>query len=98
MTKHESIEQAYGSHWEDVKEFVDSEGWVNFKHLKQNLEIAFDAYADLVRPSSLHRLEYNNGWTKIESVDDLPKETMACYFILKSNKAMLSEMDVLIML
>ena len=34
--------------------------------------------------------KYNNGWISLKSEDDLPKEIMACYFILKSNKAMLA--------
>jgi len=32
----------------------------------------------------------NNGWIKIESESDLPKDDCICYFVLKSNKAMLT--------
>jgi hypothetical protein len=30
-------------------------------------------------------LKYNDGWIKIESEDDLPKDIIKCYFILKSS-------------
>lgn len=34
-------------------------------------------------PSSLEGIETNNGWTRIESEADLPKESTYCWFILK---------------
>lgn len=43
-----------------------------------------------VRPKSLSGIESNNGWIKIESEADLPMEYINCYFILKSNNAILA--------
>ena len=34
MTKQEVIQQAYGEYWEQVKEFVDENGWFNRGKLK----------------------------------------------------------------
>lgn len=31
------------------------------------------------RPKTLQGIESNNGWTRIESVDDIPKEITECY-------------------
>ena len=30
MTKQEKIQEAYGEHWDKVKDFVDKNGWVEF--------------------------------------------------------------------
>ena len=38
------------------------------------------------RPKSLHGIENNNGWVKIESIEDLPKENgLKCLFLNKNN-------------
>ena len=38
------------------------------------------------RPKSLHGIENNNGWIKIESIEDLPKENgLKCLFLNKNN-------------
>jgi len=43
-----------------------------------------------LEPKSLQGIENNNGWIKIESEADLPKQDCNCYFILKSNNAILT--------
>ncbi len=82
-SKQKAIELAYGEHWEVVKEFVDNNG--KFKHDD------FDCMADekknnweyvgnqMWRPKSLQGIETNNGWIKIESEADLPKDVIACW-------------------
>lgn len=37
------------------------------------------------RPKSLQGIENNNGWIKIESEEDLPKEELDCHFVFKKN-------------
>lgn len=87
MTKQEKIQEAYGEHWETVKSYIDENG--NFS--KVDLLISGLKYYELssisfnhndakFRPKSLQGIENNNGWIKIESEDDLPKETTECWF------------------
>ena len=80
MKKQEKIREAYGEHWETVKYYVDENGWCNaffgiaglFQHdviFKKGLIVKW-------RPKTLARIEDNNGWIKIESEDDLPKDAI----------------------
>lgn len=80
MTKQKIIQEAYVNCWEDFKNYVDENGFVNcVKNRKLSLipyfeisEIEFNG--NLVRPKSLQGIEDNNGWIKIESENDLPKK------------------------
>jgi hypothetical protein len=79
MKKQEKIREAYGEeHWEAVKDYLDENGWCNaffgiaglFQHdviFKKGLIVKW-------RPKTLAGIENNNGWIKIESEDDLPKD------------------------
>lgn len=40
-----------------------------------NIDIILVDEAQFIRPKSLHGIENNNGWIKIESEEDLPKES-----------------------
>ena len=87
--KQEAIKKAYGEYWENVKDYVDNDGWIDnsipkftFGQLKNlDLEYKNDVF---FRPKSLQGIENNKGWIRIESKDDLPKEK-ALYFIANSN-------------
>ena len=84
MTKHEKIQEAYGELFTSCEKYIDENGWLNWCHKKASLikymdvsEIDFDGIKQ--RPKSLQGIENNNGWTKIESEDDLPKTDLECY-------------------
>jgi len=80
MTKEETIKNAYGEHWESLKEFVDDDGWCKkrIEHEERMLKkdiidvqiVGHGQY--FYRPKSLQGIETNNGWKKIESEADLP--------------------------
>ncbi|AZA82182.1 hypothetical protein C1637_09870 [Chryseobacterium lactis] len=88
MKKQEKIQEAYSSHWEKVKPYVDENGWCDFKALwgdfgnskgLEGIELEtmdpYDPkYCYFKRPVSLNGINDNNGWIKIESEEDLPKE------------------------
>ena len=88
--KQEAIKNAYGEYWENVKDYVDNDGWINnsipkftFGQLKNlDLEYKNDVF---FRPKSLQGIENNTGWIKIESEDDLPKEGMHHSILLDSD-------------
>ena len=89
MTKQEFIKQSYGEHWESVKDYVDENGWFKMDYDIENVfanqfvSCCFESYEKNlpygIRPSSLKGLETNNGWIKIESEKDLPKEHMSVF-------------------
>jgi len=80
MTKEEKIKEAYGQYWEERKEYVDENGWdTQLKFYEIDRE-KFDTQTKgrgiyITRPKYLQGIENNNGWIRIESEDDLPKET-----------------------
>lgn len=86
MTKQEVIKNAYGEHWETVKDYVDENGWFELKKVvgtfwETKLELDIIESPRRVRPKSLQGIENNNGWIKIESEADLPKDHEINYFI-----------------
>ena len=78
--KQEAIKKAYSEYWEKVKDYVDNDGYIDnsipkftFGQVKNlDLEYKNDVF---FRPKSLQGIENNNGWVKIESEKDLPKES-----------------------
>jgi len=71
-----AIQEAYGEHWENFKDFVDENGWVKKISLIPLFDvIEIDFKGKFQRPKSLQGIENNNGWVKIESEADLPKES-----------------------
>lgn len=90
MTKQEKIQEAYGEHWATCKENIDENGWLNMTPYKHKHPITkenkFDVSKEFnIRPKSLYGIEDNHGWTKIESEDDLPKESGEYYVMDKIN-------------
>lgn len=80
MRKQEKIQEAYGEYWEQVKDYVDENGWITTWDLVSYLGvIPKDGFKvkikgkkikhqdNLHRPKSLKGIENNNGWIKIES-------------------------------
>ncbi len=98
MTKREAIEQAYGKFWDIVKNHIDKNGWFVLHDIK-NGEEANDlltsvpmccdkkiTLGDKVLPRVLDGIENNRGWIKIESEDDLPKESGEYFTIYENDK------------
>ena len=72
MTKQEKIQEAYGKYWEVVYEYVDKNGWCS-AYWKTKTYFQTEFTSEKWRPKSLTGIEDNNGWIKIESEADLPK-------------------------
>jgi len=91
MTKLEVIEKAYGKNYEEMKEFIDENGWLTEMHtsihyrttengktlnkLIEKANISFEEVNNFLRPVTISGIENNNGWIKIESEADLPDKT-----------------------
>lgn len=86
-SKQKAIIEAYGEYWEQVKDFVDENGWC------RNRKIAgfYNSLREIqnhpnvnywFRPLSLQGIENNNGWIKVESEEDLPSNGTKCHFII----------------
>ena len=64
--------------YNDLKQYIDENGWINANEsngkagylMESDLEFNFP----FIRLKSLQGIENNNGWIKIESKADLPKE------------------------
>lgn len=53
---------------------IKSEQWSSFYHLLDIIK--WNDHTWSIRPKSLAGIETNNGWTRIDSEQDLPKENM----------------------
>ncbi|MCT3693471.1 hypothetical protein HZQ92_18035, partial [Elizabethkingia anophelis] len=88
IPKLQAIKAAYGEYWDKVKDYVNKNGWCDFKSVfgdidngkgLEGIELEtmdnYDPkYCYWKRPKSLSGIENNRGWTRIESEKDLPKE------------------------
>lgn len=90
-TKQEAIKEAYGHHWETVKQHVDENGFL--EHPKGG-EVTFDPFIgfmeehpikDAFRPKSLSGIENNNGWLSIKH-HGLPNKFGAYWTFTQNNK------------
>ncbi len=81
MRKEDKIKEAYG----EYKGKIDENGWTNFMVLsffkKDMLDSKVKVNSLIYRPKSLQGIETNNGWVKIESESDLPKESNRLWII-----------------
>jgi hypothetical protein len=81
MTKEEEIKEAYGEHFEELKNDIGKNGWIGhalWMQFFKGVDVDYDEFDNrnmLVRPNSLKGIETNNGWIKINSCVDLPKES-----------------------
>jgi len=91
MTKEEKIKEAYGKYWNEIKSATcNKTGWVMsdyFDCRDYNIDCDLDDDNFLWRNKSLQGIENNNGWIKIESEDDLPKEP-EFYWVIDKNGIM----------
>jgi len=75
MTKQEKIQEAYGEVYDRYSEFINENGWIKKLSLIPSFEVCeIDFKGKFQRPKNLFNLENNNGWIRIESENDLPKE------------------------
>ncbi len=62
MTKEEKIKNAYGEYWEQLKPFIDDNGWmfsIDFPLHNKSIEIEEHPNRYSVRPKSLQGIENN---------------------------------------
>jgi len=91
MTKEEKIKEAWGKNYEEFKEHIDENGWAIYPHFQKHEMIEsvrpleFQENGSCWRPKSLQGIENNNGWIKIESEEDLPKNS-GHYLIMVNNE------------
>lgn len=94
MTKQEKIKEAYGNYADVAMELCDENGWISKQHyytyFPQDREEKMFA-STMVRPKSLSGIENNNGWVKIESENDLPKENEQHYWTITENNPDIKE-------
>ena len=85
MTKEDKIKEAYGEYWESVKLLTDENGFICQSTLFFPETVMMDKMEIQVkpfppdgrcywRPMTLKGIENNNGWIRIESENDLPKD------------------------
>ncbi|SEG75398.1 hypothetical protein [Sphingobacterium lactis] len=97
--KQEAIRKAYGEYWEQVKDKVDEEGWFYYYSMdyltkSKNYSLTHyltcdeDIYKLTIRPKSLQGIENNNGWIRIESEGDLPKDSYNYYAFCSNGSVM----------
>ena len=79
MTKQEKIKEAWGECWNKLPNEAQEKAFKNNGFVDQDYEdlLTIDKRERKlfeIRPKSLQGIENNNGWIKIESEEDLPKE------------------------
>jgi hypothetical protein len=79
MTKEEKIQEAYGVHWEGFNLTAKRCALSHFGFIGNILEnppknIELEHKMGAFRPKSLEGIENNNGWVKIQTEEDLPKD------------------------
>jgi hypothetical protein len=91
MTKEEKIQEAYKPHYEDIKNYIDDDGWCLYA-FGEHIEIGVSPFGEYDikcykywRPKSLQGIENNNGWIKIESEKDLPITDVDCHIVYNNN-------------
>lgn len=82
--KQQAIQEAYGEHWDEVKSFVDSEGFFSCGYSPEEKKLFAKIYKiakregwsiEPIRPTLLKGLHNNNGWVRIsEDGSNLPAE------------------------
>lgn len=93
--KQEAIKKAYGDNHEIYEKSLTKNGWLKVEYdIYENAdrfyfdflrhELNADEYECFIRPKSLSAIDDNNGWIRIESEDDLPKESFN-YWIFQSD-------------
>ncbi|WP_312306579.1 hypothetical protein [Chryseobacterium sp.] len=80
MTKEDKIKEAYGDYWDVLRKYIDEDGRIHYNDIRfvangaiKELDmIEPELFLKLIYPKQLEGIRNNNGWTKIESEEDLP--------------------------
>ncbi|UYW02099.1 hypothetical protein K5I29_04140 [Flavobacterium agricola] len=96
MTKEDKIKEAWGCLMPEHG--VKENGWTAEQILNKDLEkyrygkfdLVYSKTGAFARPKSLQGIETNNGWVKIESEADLPKEN-GKYLTYRKNGIIIEE-------
>lgn len=102
MTKEEKIKEAYGEDYKFIKDFLIGNGFFDGEcdeliqlrrklYINGGIDIKIIDEVQFVRPKSLQGIENNNGWIKVESEDDLPKENEKHYWTIAENDKNIKE-------
>ena len=91
MEKLEIIKKAYGEHYEQMKPFINENGWFDknsfynnkFDFNYEELDKSFTHKEDFMRPIELNGLDNNKGWVKIYRENDMPQFDCDCFIIDK---------------
>lgn len=93
MTKQDKIKEVYGEDYERIKYYIDGDGWLDGRPCDNELSRVYnnifddcDRKFDSIRPKSLKGIENNNGWIKIESQTDNPKDD-GNYYVVYDGKS-----------
>lgn len=95
MTKEDIIKKAWGKNFENFKDYIDENGFVDcVKNRKLSLIPYFEVseiefLGNKSRPKSLKGIENNNGWVKIYCENDMPQFDCNC-FIIDKQKGLVS--------
>ena len=103
--KEQKIKEAYGEYWGIVKDFVDENGWIGFHYKDTGFEGGVEPFGEYEtndindvrfdwRPKSLQGIENNNGWIRIESETDLPKDEGQYFVYSKVDYAPFYRIDI----
>lgn len=96
-TKQQAIQEKYGRFYDPKKRHYSVNGWSSpesyteeeMYEMMQEIDMEFGEHR--CRPKSLQGIENNNGWIRIESEDDLPKENGWFYVCRTDNSIILSK-------
>jgi len=75
--KQQAIKKAYGEYWEQVKDYVNDDGWVWDGSIHYHtifkednvLDFKRGSYEELLfRPKPLQGIETNNGWIELKGI------------------------------
>lgn len=98
MTKEEKIKEAWGEYYNEIEFYLTESGFMPYVYdvrmIRNENKIEFEHLpnnANLFRPKSLKGIENNNGWVKIESENDLPKENEQHYWTITENNPDIKE-------
>jgi len=99
MSKEEKIKEAWGEYWNKLPNEVQEKALKNNGFVSQYFEdlLTIDKRERKlfeIRPKSLQGIETNNGWIKIESEEDLPKDSAYYWIVTNSKNIHLTEYEV----
>jgi len=105
--KQKAIKEAYGEYYESLENYINESGvFVGETYLiSDELFEKWDFIASTPpigkgklisgsRPKELRGIENNNGWIKIESESDLPKEDCDCYIEHKDGSILIDKYSI----